>query len=128
AVAQHDGADVADPLAVDQDAAGGKAVDPPRRARADLDTGAVLDEKDAIRRDAHALGQPRVPQQVPVLAVHRHEVPRPGEAQHQLEILLAGVAGDVDERVVLVEDLGPTTVQRVDQAAHGALVTGDDAG
>ena len=128
AVAQHHGADVADPLAVDQDAPGRKPLEPPSRARADLDAGAVLDEKDPFRRDPHALGQPRVPEQVAILAVHRHEVSRPGEAQHQLEILLAGVTGDVDEGVVLVEDLGAATVERVDHAADGALVAGDDTG
>src|SRR5438034_3506652 len=34
---------------------------------------------------------------------------------HQLQILLARVAGDVDERVVLEEDLGTQAVEGVDR-------------
>src|SRR4030095_4648375 len=128
AIAQYDGADVTDPLAVDQDAAGGEPVEHARAALADLHRGAVLDQEDPLRRNAYALGQARVAEEVAVLAVHRHEVPRPSEAQHQLEILLAGVPGDVDEGVVLVEDLGAAAVERVDHTAHGALVAGNDAG
>ncbi len=62
-----------------------------------------------------------------VLAVHGHEVPRVGELQHALQILLARVAGDVDERVVIVEHLGAETIERVDHAADRALVAGNDA-
>ena len=44
-----------------------------------------------------------------------------------LEILLARVAGDVDEGHVLPQDLGAAAEQRVDHAADRALVAGDDA-
>ncbi len=92
----------------------------------DLEAHAVLDDEDPLGGDAHAPGQARVAEQVPVLAVHGQEVARPRQVQHELEIFLAGVAGDVDEGVVLVEDLRPASIEAVDDAPHGALVARND--
>ena len=60
---------------------------------------AVLQHEDILGRHTHGLGQLGVRGQHPVLAVQRHEVARLHEAQHQLELLLAPVAPDVDGRV-----------------------------
>src|SRR3972149_5427083 len=78
-------------------------------------------------RPARGLGQARVAEQVPVLAVDRDEVARAREGQHALEVLLARVAGDVDEGVVLPEDLGAEPVERVDPPADRPLVARDHA-
>ena len=72
-------------------------------------------------------GQTRVPEQVAILAVDGQEVARAREVQHELEVFLARVPGHVHERVVLVEHLGAEPVERVDDAAHRALVAGDHA-
>src|SRR5438128_836002 len=127
AVAEHDGADLADGLAVDEDAAGREAADDARGRLRHLHAGPVLDQEDLVRLEADRLGEPRVAEQVSVLAVHRDEVARTREVQHQLQVLLASVAGDVDEGVVLVEDLGAQAIQGVDHAADRPLVARDYA-
>ncbi len=66
--------------------------------------------------------------EVAVLPVDGDEVAGPGQVEHQLQILLRGVAGDMDEGHVLPEHLGPQAKEGVDHPADDPLVAGDDPG
>ena len=67
----------------------------------------------------------RVLRQLPVLAVNRHEVARPHERQHQLQLLFAAVPRDVDVLDPLVDDVGAAARDVVDHAADRFLVPGN---
>ena len=64
----------------------------------------------------------------PELAVDRDEVLGLGQPEHQLELLLAGVPGDVGTLDRVVEDVGAGLEQVVDRARDVLLVAGDRAG
>ena len=91
-------ADLAGARRVDQHAPGRRLVGDPRARAVELDDVAVLCHQHLQRRlDAaqHPLGHPRMLRQLAILAVHRHEVPRAHERQHELQFLRAAMAGDV---------------------------------
>ena len=62
-----------------------------------------------------------------VLAVHGDDEAGPDGLGHDADVLLRGVAADVYEPALLVNDGGPTFVNLSDEARDGALVSGDDA-
>ena len=70
----------------------------------------------------------RVLDQVPVFAVDRDEEARPHQVEHQLQLLLAGVTGDVHLGDLLVNDLRTAPVEVVDQIGDGLLVAGNETG
>ena len=74
------------------------------------------------RPGEHAAGDPRVLRQLAVLAVDRHEVARPDQRQHQLQLFLAAVARDVDVLDALVDDVGAAPREVVHHAADRLLV------
>ena len=49
------------------------------------------------------VGDPGVPRELAVLPVYRHEVARPDQREHQLQLFLAAVPGDVDVLHALVD-------------------------
>ena len=103
-VAQDDVADVTDRQPVDVDIAGGDRRAAPRRAvGVELDRHPVLDDEHVLGLDAGLDRQAAVLDLHPELAVDRDEVLGLGQAEHQLELFLAGVAGDVGalDRVVV---------------------------
>ena len=128
-VAQDDVADLADRQAVDVDVAGRHRLAAPGGAVGqDLDRLAVLDDEDVLRRDAGLDGQPAVLDLHPELAVHRDEVLRLGQPEHQLELFLAGVAGHVGALDRVVVDVGAGLEQVVDRPGDVLLVARDRAG
>ena len=66
--------------------------------------------------------------QHPELAVDRDEVLRPRQAEHQLELFLAGVTRDVGVLDGVVVDVRAGLEEVVDGARHVLLVAGDGAG
>ena len=64
----------------------------------------------------------------PELAVDRDEVLRLRQAEHQLQLFLAGVARDVGPLDRVVEDVRAGLEQVVDRPADVLLVAGDRAG
>src|SRR5512145_875129 len=52
--------------------------------------------REAIGGEPHLLGQPGVAEEVAVLAVDRDEEARADQVEHELQLLLGRVAGDVD--------------------------------
>ena len=64
----------------------------------------------------------------PELAVDRDEVLGLGQAEHQLELFLAGVAGDVGALDRVVEDVRAGLEQVVDRPGDVLLVARDRAG
>ena len=99
AIAEHLVAHLARPRAVDQHAADRRLAGDAGALGVELQDVAVLGQEDLRLRLApgeHALGDARMLRQLPELAVNRHEIARPHERQHQLQLLLAAVARDVD--------------------------------
>ena len=93
AVAQDDVADVADRQPVDVDVAGGDRGGPTGGpVGVELDRRAVLDDEHVLRRDARLDRQPTVLDLHPEFAVHRDEVLRLGQPEHELQLFLAGMA------------------------------------
>ena len=80
--------------------------------------------------DAEGLGEFGMAFEVAVVAMDGDEELRPDEIDHEAELILRAVAGDVDEAVgaIVVDDLGVAALEVIDDAADGALVAGDDAG
>jgi hypothetical protein len=66
--------------------------------------------------------------ELPVLAVHRDEVARLDEGEHQLQLLLAAVPGDVHVLDPLVDHLGAASREVVDDAADRFLVARNRSG
>ena len=91
-VAQDDLADLADRQPVDEDVAGrdGRAA-PGAAVGRDLDRRPVLDDEDVLRQDARLDREAAVLDLHPELAVDRDEVPRLRQAEHELELFLAGM-------------------------------------
>ena len=63
--------------------------------------------------------------QLSVFAVNGHEEARFHERQHQLELFLAAVAGDVDVFDPFVNYVGAASRQVIDDAADRLLVAGN---
>ncbi len=76
----------------------------------------------------HLGGQPAVLDEHPELAVDRDEVTRLGQVEHQLQLFLAGVAGDVRAPDGVVEDVGADLEEVVDGPCDHLLVARDGAG
>ena len=51
--------------------------------------------------------------------MYRHEVPRPDQGQHQLQLFLAAVAGHVDVFDAFVDDVGAAAGDVVHHPADG---------
>ena len=62
------------------------------------------------------------------LTVHGQEELRVGQRQHELLLLLAGMAGHVGIVHIFVNDLGPESQQAVDDLGDGLFIAGDRAG
>ncbi len=101
-VAQDDRVGIADAQAVDVHDAGLDGAAALDDAVAHLEGIAVVDHEDVLGGDAHLLAERGVRAQVHGLAVDGHEVARLGESEHELKLLLAGVAGNVDQGTALV--------------------------
>ena len=84
--------------------------------------------EDVIRTGCRPLGESAVERQVARLAMERDDIARAGQVEHQLELFLRGVAGDmrpVDRGVDDVRAL-PEKVDR--RSASPSLVAGDRGG
>jgi hypothetical protein len=113
---------------VDERHSGLDVVDDARSRRCELDDVAVLGDQDRGGRDPGLLREPAVRREHPELAVDRHHRLRAEQAEQRPQLLRAGVAGDVDRRILLVQHLGPVARQAVDGVVHAQLVPGHRAG
>ena len=102
----------------------------PKRApfSVDLERQAVLALEDVVGVDADRLGELAVQVDALVVAVERHDVARPDEVEHQLDLLRVAVAGGVDRRVAGRDHVAADVVEPVDRLVDGALVAGDRRG
>ena len=125
AVTQYSGADIAHAQSVHQQAAGRHRVTQAGRILTDLDRTADFGNHDVARVDAHLTRELRVPHQHTVFAVYRDKVLRSAQTQHELEILLAGVAGNMDSRRAVINDLCAQFVQLVDHVVDRLLIARD---
>ena len=129
AVAQHDVADLAHRQAVDVHVAG-RRPGVPRRAEpsAKNSIGLPFSMMKMFSGATPSLDrQAAVLDQHPELAVDRDEVLRLGQVEHQLQLFLAGVAGDVRALDGVVVDVGAGLEQVVDRARDVLLVARDRA-
>ncbi len=131
AVAQHLVVDLAGARAVDEHPAGRHGVEHAAALGVEAHAVAVLGEQHPAGGRQSAgdhLGDAGVAGELPELAVHRHEVARPHQRQHQLELVDAAVPRDVDVPRVLGHDLDLALGQVVDHPANRPLVAGNGAG
>ena len=94
----------------------------------ELDGLAVLEDEDVLRLQADVGGQAAVLHEHPELAVDGDDVLGLRQVEHELELFLAGVAGDVGTLDGVVEDVGAGLEEVVHGARHVLLVAGDGAG
>ena len=116
AVAQHDVAHVAHAQAVDHDRAGLNRAGDVRLVLRELQHLAQLQDDRIVCGHAHLHRDFGMALQHSVLAVHRNEVLRPHQRLHELELLLAGMAGDVHIRDAVVNHVRADAVELVDDA------------
>ena len=128
AVAQHHVAHVADAQAVDEHLAAGHRARHVHRRAGQLDDLAVLRDMHVLVVHAQRPGQVGVVVQVAILAVHRDKELRMHQRVDQLELLLAGVAGDVYLGERLVDDVRAGAVELVDHAGNGLFVARNGGG
>ena len=128
AVAQDHVAHVADAKAIHQHAARGHLAHDGQAVLAHLDDLTDLRDDDVFRPGAQRLGQLRVLPQLRILAVDGQEILRLDQRVQELDLLLAGVAGDVHLAQLAVDDVGPAAVELVDDPRHGLFIAGDGVG
>ena len=124
-VAQNGGADIADAQTVDKQSAGRHRIAQTGGILADLDRTADLSDEDVLRVHAHLARQAGMLHEHAVLAVYGNEVLRLAQTEHQLKVLLAGMAGNMDGCGAVIDDLCALLVQLVDHVVDGLLVARD---
>jgi len=125
AIAQHFVADLAGPRVVDQHAPDRRLPGDSRAGLVEDDDVAILGEENLGLRVAsgeHALGHAGMLRQLAILAMDRDEVARAHEREHQLELFLAAVAGDVDVLDAFVNHVGAAPGKVIDHAPDRLLV------
>ena len=113
-VPQNDAADIADTGAVHHDLAGGNRPSQLAGLGGALDDLADVRNDDPLRGHPHLLGQLGVLLQVPLLAVHGDKVLGLAQGMDDLQLLLAGVPGDVQPFQLVVDHVGALAVELVD--------------
>src|SRR6187549_767251 len=116
---------VSDAFAVDENAANLDGLDLLSAAGCQFENVAIVEQKTVFLRDADLLGQPTVTHQMTVFAVDRHKVARSSELQHNFQLFLTGVAGNVDFRNLFVMDFGAAAIEMIDQVRDYLLVAGN---
>src|SRR6478735_5775129 len=125
AITQDDVTDIADRQPIDVDVTGGDWGGAPCGAvGVELDRRPVLDDEHVLRGHPRLRRQAAVLDLHPELTVHRDEVLRLGQAEHELELFLAGMARHVCTLDRVVVDVGAGLEQVVDRARDRLLVAG----
>ena len=125
AVTQNGSADITDAQTVYQQTACRHGIAQTSRIFADLDRTADLTDENVLRVDTHLACQTGMLHEHAVLAVYGNEVLRLAQTEHQLKILLAGMAGNMDGCRTVVNDLSALLVQLVDHVVDRLLVAWD---
>ena len=94
----------------------------------DFNDAAVVGDGDVIAVHAHLLSQLAVDLQHPLLTVERDEEPGLRQGVDDLQLLLAGVAGDVEHIRPVIDHRSALAEQLVDDPAHRDLVAGNGGG
>ena len=91
---------------------------------------AILEDERVLQIVAPDLHRQRlVLRQLPVFAVNRHEVARADQIEDQLQLLAAGVAGNMQARAhIAIEHLRAASVQVIDHLEDRTLVPGNHLG
>ena len=107
AVTQHDASHVSYARTVDKDLACRNGARPFAGGLRELKDLTDVRDENILRVHTHRLRKPRVRLQVPLLAVERNEEARMQQRVHDLELLLAGVAGDMQALELIVDNVCP---------------------
>src|SRR5690606_7640500 len=94
----------------------------------DLQYVAIGQDKRVALGHSDRFGQARVDDEVPVLAMDRHEVLGLENALDDFELLAAGVTADVNVRDAVVENVGAEAEEVVDVAIDGGFVARNGRG
>lgn len=124
-VSQHNAAHVADPQAVHQHPAGGDNAGEFHIHPIGFQHPADVGDKHVLGGDTHGDGHVGMLFQMAEFTVERDEVLGLDQAQHQFQLILAGVAGDVDVVHLLVNYFSPQLHQLVDHPEDALLVAGE---
>ena len=128
-VPQHHRAHVAHAAAVHQHGAGGgRIVGDLDGLGGQLDDAADLRQHNVLPVHAHLHGQIHVAAEHLLLPVEGDEEPGLGQGVNDLQLLLAGVAGDVEGIGLVVDYVHPLAEELVDDSADGLFVARDGAG
>src|SRR5699024_8668228 len=119
AVPQHHAAHVAHAGAVHEHLARGDGAPQLAGLGGQLNDPADVADDDVVGLHPHLLGQLGVDFQMALLPVDWDEELGLHQAVHDLQLLLTGVAGDVQGHGPLVHHVGPLAVELVDYVAHG---------
>src|SRR4029079_17937181 len=106
---------------IDQDPPGRHLVGNPPSVVIEANHIAVFRQQD-LRRSRNSGRHPGVPGELPVLSMYRHEMARSDERKHELELLLATMAGDMDVLVSFGNDLCVAPRNVIDDPADRLLV------
>ena len=128
AVPQHHAAHVAHAGAVHEHLARSDGAGQLAALGGQLNDPADVADDDVAGLHAHLAGQLGVDLQHALLAVDGDEELGLDQGVDDLQLLLAGVARNVQGALPLVEHLGPLAVELVDDVADGVLVAGDGGG
>ncbi len=124
-VSEHYRADIADAVTVNEHSACGHGGGAFERFFAYFRDSAVIGDEYILLGDTHTQRETRVLSQVLELAVNRNEIFRLDDAHNHFQLLLAGVAGDMNLVHLLIYDIRAELHQLVDDAADGLFVAGD---
>ena len=128
AVAQNNTPDVAHARTVNENLTGGNRAAPFAGRLRQLEHLADVRDEDILCVHAERLRKPRMRLQMALLAVERNEKARMQQRVHDLQLLLAGVTGDVQTLELVVDDLCALAVELVDDLADGLFIAWNGGG
>src|SRR5262245_61046359 len=122
AVANHDITHIADTFAIHEYTSNPDRCRFMSAVRVQLEYVAILENETVFCRQADILGEPTMAHQMAILAMDRHEITRPSELNHGLQLFLTSVTGDMDLRNFLVVKFSAASVKMVNQIRNGLFV------
>ena len=127
AIAQDRFADIADTRAVDEHVAAIRLADLVAVLFGEFEHVAVFDDEHIAEFNAGLRCETAVLHEHAILAVHRHEIFRAHEIEHEQQLLLRGMAGNVRAAVGSVNHDRAEFVEIVDRLVHRFFVARESA-
>src|SRR5450755_1443276 len=122
AIAQHNLTHITNTQAIYKDIAAAEMVDDLDLILSELDDIAILRDHNILIRNTQRVAKLCVQHQLTIFTMNRHEELRSNQAQHQLQLFLSAMTGDVHIRDALIEHLRALAEEAIDRAMHHLLV------